>query len=594
MSKDTVKNLEALREAMRRVNVSAVIIPGTDPHQSEYVNPHWKVRDWVTGFTGSNGTAVVTLDAAGLWTDSRYFLQAADQLQDSGFDLHKEDIPGEATITEWLADQLQENEILAVDGRLFTINKANELEDFCGANGFRFATDFAPADNIWNNRPARPMSQAFVHELCYTGESAESKINKVLGEVEAMGADAIFLPALDEIAWTLNIRGADVECNPLVVSYLYLSRNKKVLFVDAEKIDNTVAAHLNEVGVEMMPYDDVQSYLKKEINTDTTILLDPNQVSDTLARAMECYKIYAKSPVAPLKAIKNDVQIAGIRKAMERDGAALVRLWKWIEENVANGEIKETDVADKAMEVRSVSELYRGESFGMIAGYKEHGAIVHYSAKPETASTLKAEGLLLVDTGGQYLDGTTDITRTMSLGNPTESERHDYTLVLRGHLAIGRAKFPVGTRGCQLDALARIYQWNEMMTYLHGTGHGVGHFLGVHEGPQNIRMNENPTTLKVGMITSNEPGLYKAGKYGIRTENLVLTIPAGTSEEFGDFLQFETLTLFPYDINLIDTAMLNSEEIAQVNAYHKEVRTRLMPYLNEAEAAWLEARTKEI
>ena len=594
MSKDTVKNLEALREAMRRVNVSAVIIPGTDPHQSEYVNPHWKVRDWVTGFTGSNGTAVVTLDAAGLWTDSRYFLQAADQLQDSGFDLHKEDIPGEATITEWLADQLQENEILAVDGRLFTINKANELEDFCGANGFRFATDFAPADNIWNNRPARPMSQAFVHELCYTGESAESKINKVLGEVEAMGADAIFLPALDEIAWTLNIRGADVECNPLVVSYLYLSRNKKVLFVDAEKIDNTVAAHLNEVGVEMLPYDDVQSYLKKEINTDTTILLDPNQVSDTLARAMECYKIYAKSPVAPLKAIKNDVQIAGIRKAMERDGAALVRLWKWIEENVANGEIKETDVADKAMEVRSVSELYRGESFGMIAGYKEHGAIVHYSAKPETASTLKAEGLLLVDTGGQYLDGTTDITRTMSLGNPTESERHDYTLVLRGHLAIGRAKFPVGTRGCQLDALARIYQWNEMMTYLHGTGHGVGHFLGVHEGPQNIRMNENPTTLKVGMITSNEPGLYKAGKYGIRTENLVLTIPAGTSNEFGDFLQFETLTLFPYDINLIDTAMLNSEEIAQVNAYHKEVRTRLMPYLNEAEAAWLEARTKEI
>ena len=594
MSKDTVKNLEALREAMRRVNVSAVIIPGTDPHQSEYVNPHWKVRDWVTGFTGSNGTAVVTLDAAGLWTDSRYFLQAADQLQDSGFDLHKEDIPGEATITEWLADQLQENEILAVDGRLFTINKANELEDFCGANGFRFATDFAPADSIWNNRPARPMSQAFVHELCYTGESAESKINKVLGEVEAIGADAIFLPALDEIAWTLNIRGADVECNPLVVSYLYLSRNKKVLFVDAEKIDNTVAAHLNEVGVEMLPYDDVQSYLKKEINTDTTILLDPNQVSDTLARAMECYKIYAKSPVAPLKAIKNDVQIAGIRKAMERDGAALVRLWKWIEENVANGEIKETDVADKAMEVRSVSELYRGESFGMIAGYKEHGAIVHYSAKPETASTLKAEGLLLVDTGGQYLDGTTDITRTMSLGNPTESERHDYTLVLRGHLAIGRAKFPVGTRGCQLDALARIYQWNEMMTYLHGTGHGVGHFLGVHEGPQNIRMNENPTTLKVGMITSNEPGLYKAGKYGIRTENLVLTIPAGTSEEFGDFLQFETLTLFPYDINLIDTTMLNSEEIAQVNAYHKEVRTRLMPYLNEAEAAWLEARTKEI
>lgn len=594
MSKNTVKNLEALRDAMRRVNVSAVIIPGTDPHQSEYVNPHWKVRDWVTGFTGSNGTAVVTLNEAGLWTDSRYFLQAADQLQNSGFDLHKEDIPGEATITEWLAEQLQDNDILAVDGRLFTINKANELEEFCGVNGFRFATDFAPADKIWEDRPTRPMSQAFVHDLNFAGESADSKIDKVLNQVESMGADAILLPALDEIAWILNIRGADVECNPLVVSYLYLSRDNKVLFVDKGKIDTTVAAHLSNMGVDIMPYDDVQSYLKKEIGTNTTVLLDPNQVSDTLARAMECYKVYAKSPVAPLKAIKNEVQIEGTRKAMERDGAALVRLWKWIEENVASGEIKETDVADKAMEVRSVSELYRGESFGMIAGYKEHGAIVHYSAKPETASTLKPEGLLLVDTGAQYLDGTTDITRTMSLGNPTESERHDYTLVLKGHLAIGRAKFPVGTRGSQLDALARIYQWNEMMTYLHGTGHGVGHFLGVHEGPQNIRLNENPTTLKVGMITSNEPGLYKAGKYGIRTENLVLTVPAGTSEEFGDFLQFETLTLFPYDINLIDTAMLSNEEIAQVNAYHKEVRTRLMPHLNESEIAWLEARTREI
>lgn len=594
MSKDTIKNLEALRDAMRKVKVGAVIIPGTDPHQSEYVNPHWKVRDWVTGFTGSNGTAVVTLDSAGLWTDSRYFLQAAEQLKDSGFDLHKEDIPGEATITEWLAGELNDNDILAVDGRLFSINKANELEEFCGINGLRFATDFAPADSIWDDRPARPMGKAFVHDVKYAGESADSKIARVLDEVEMLGADAIFLPALDEIAWTLNIRGTDVECNPLVVSYLYLSRDKKVLFVDEEKIDDAVETHLRSIGVELKPYDEVQTYLKKELSTSITILLDPNQVSDTLARAMECYKVYAKSPVAPLKAIKNEVQIAGIRNAMERDGAALVRLWKWIEESVADEEIKETDVADKAMEVRRVSELYRGESFGMIAGYKEHGAIVHYSAKPETASTLKAEGLLLVDTGAQYLDGTTDITRTMSLGNPTESERHDYTLVLRGHLAIGRAVFPVGTRGSQLDALARIYQWSEMMTYLHGTGHGVGHFLGVHEGPQNIRLNENSTTLKIGMITSNEPGLYKAGQYGIRTENLVLTVPAGHSEEFGDFLKFETLTLFPYDINLIDVSMLSQQEIEQVNAYHTEVRTRLAPYLNAEEQQWLEARTAKI
>ena len=594
MSKDTVKNLEAMRDAMRRVKVSAVIIPGTDPHQSEYVNPHWKVRDWITGFTGSNGTAVVTLNSAGLWTDSRYFLQAADQLQDSGFDLHKEDIPGEATITEWLAEEMNDDEILAVDGRLFSLNKANQLEEFCGANGLRFATDFAPADTIWENRPARPMSKAFVHDIKYAGESAESKIERVLEQVENMGADAIFMPALDEIAWTLNIRGADVECNPLVVSYLYLSQDDKVLFVDAEKIDAEVAAYLDGIGVSVVAYDEVQDYLKKKVKPSTAVLLDPNQVSDTLGRALECYKVYAKSPVAPLKAIKNELQIAGTRNAMERDGAALVRLWKWIEENAGTGKITEVDVANKAIECRSVSELYRGESFGMIAGYKEHGAIVHYSAKPETASALKAEGLLLVDTGAQYLDGTTDITRTMSLGNPTESERHDYTLVLKGHLALGRAKFPVGTRGSQLDALARIYQWNEMMTYLHGTGHGVGHFLGVHEGPQNIRLNENPTTLKPGMITSNEPGLYKAGQYGIRTENLVLTVPAGHSEEFGDFLKFETLTLFPYDTNLIDLSMLSREEIEQVNAYHDEVRNRLTPYLNEEEQAWLNKRTAKI
>lgn len=594
MSKETVKNLEALREAMRKVNVGAVIIPGTDPHQSEYVNPHWKVRDWVTGFTGSNGTAVVTMNAAGLWTDSRYFLQAADQLQDSGIDLHKEDIPGEATVTEWLAEQMEENEILAVDGRLFSIVKANQLEEFCGANGFRFATDFAPADTIWTDRPARPMTKAFVHDVKYAGEEVASKIERVLSAVEAMGADAIFIPALDEIAWTLNVRGADVECNPLVVSYLYLSRDEKVLFVDAEKIDAEVAAHLNSVGVELKPYDDVQKWLNKEVSMGTTVLLDPNKVSDILARALECYKVYGASPVAPLKAIKNEVQIEGTRKAMERDGAALVRLWQWIEKMAPTGTINEMDVAEKAIECRSVSDMYRGESFGMIAGYKGHGAIVHYSASPESASILNAEGLLLVDCGGQYLDGTTDITRTMSLGNPTASEKHDYTLVLKGHLAIGRAIFPVGTRGSQLDALARIYQWQEMMTYLHGTGHGVGHFLGVHEGPQNIRLNENPTTLKPGMITSNEPGLYKAGQYGIRTENLVLTVPAGHSEEFGDFLKFETLTLFPYDKNLIDLTMLSAEEVAQVNAYHAEVRSRLTPYLNEEEQAWLNARTEAI
>ncbi|MGN0212831.1 MAG: aminopeptidase P family protein [Muribaculaceae bacterium] len=593
MSKATLKNLEALRDEMRRVSVSAVIIPGTDYHQSEYVSDFWKFRDWVTGFTGSNGTAVVTLDKAGLWTDSRYFLQAAQQLEDSGVDLHKEDIPGEATITEWLAEELGDEDVLAVDGRLFSLIRANALEEFCGRNGFRFAADFAPADRIWTGRPERPMAKAFVHEEKYAGESAASKIGRVMAEVERAGADSIFLTALDEIAWTLNLRGSDVAFTPVVISYLYLSADEKVLFIDSAKVDDEVAAHLKAAGVKMREYDDVDKFLGR-VSVDTTVLLDPNLVSDALARALECYKVYGKSPVAALKACKNEVQIAGTRKAMERDGAALVRLFMWIEANAGSGKYSELDVWEMGKKYRAESDLYRGDSFGMIAGYKEHGAIVHYSASKESASTLAADGLLLVDSGAQYLDGTTDITRTVTLGNPTADEIHDYTLVLKGHLAIARAQFPVGTRGSQLDALARIYQWEEGMTYLHGTGHGVGHFLGVHEGPQNIRLNENPATLQPGMITSDEPGIYKAGKYGIRTENLVLTVPGAHSEEFGDFLRFETLTLFPYDAKLIDLSMLSDKEIAQVNAYHKMVRERLTPYLNADEAAWLAEKTKEL
>ena len=593
MSKATVKNLEALRDEMRRVNVAAVIIPGTDPHQSEYISGYWKFRNWVTGFTGSNGTAVVTLDKAGLWTDSRYFLQAGIQLEDSGVDLHKEDIPGEATITEWLLGELKEDDVLGVDGRLFSINSANVLEEFCGRNGFRFAADFAPADTIWAGRPERPMAKAYVHGVEYAGEDVPSKIGRIMTEVEKRGAEAIFIPALDEIAWTLNLRGDDVLFTPVVISYLYLSRKECVLFIDSAKVDDDVKSHLKASGVKVKEYDDVAEYLGR-VSVNTTVMLDPNQVSDTLGRALECYKVYGRSPVMQLKSCKNATQIAGVRKAMERDGAALVRLFMWIEANAASGQYNECDVWEMGKKFRGESSLYRGDSFGMICGYKEHGAIVHYTADDESASTIHADGLLLVDSGGQYLDGTTDITRTVSLGNPTASEIHDYTLVLKGHLALMRAQFPVGTRGSQLDALARIYQWEEGMTYLHGTGHGVGFFLGCHEGPQNIRLNENPATLQVGMITSDEPGIYKAGQYGIRTENLLLTIPGEHSDEFGDFLRFETLTLFPYDATLIDKSMLTPKEISQVNEYHKMVASRLAPYLSAEETAWLAGKTKEI
>lgn len=594
MSKETVKNLEALRAEMRRLGVGAVIIPGTDPHQSEYVSDHWKLRNWVSGFTGSNGTAVVTLDKAGLWTDSRYFLQAAVELEDSGFDMHKEDVAGDASINEWLADNMPDGTVLAVDGYLFSIAKAAELEEMCGRNGLRFASDFDIADRIWTDgRPSRPIGKIYIHEEKYAGESALSKIGRVLAEVEKKGADSIFMPSLDEIAWTLNLRGEDVAFTPVFISYLYLSSKECVLFVDEVKLDEGVRDYLKEIGVKVKPYDEVKDYLSR-LSTHETILLDPYRVSDTLGRVLDCMKVYAASPVAMLKAVKNDVQLAGTRKAMERDGVALVRLFMWIEENASTGKYTELDVWDKGMEFRGKSELYRGDSFGMIAGYKEHGAIVHYSASKESASTLKADGLLLIDSGAQYLDGTTDITRTISLGNPTADEIHDYTLVLKGHLALARAQFPVDTRGSQLDALARIYLWEEGMSYLHGTGHGVGHFLAVHEGPQNIRLNENPTTLRPGMITSDEPGVYKAGKYGIRIENLVLTVEGEKSKEFGDFYKFEVLTLFPYDSSLIDTTMLTEQEINQVNNYHKHVFDRLSPYLNDIEKQWLAEKTKEL
>ena len=594
MSKETVKNLEALRDEMRRLRVDAVIIPGTDPHQSEYVSDHWKLRNWVSGFTGSNGTAVVTLDQAGLWTDSRYFLQAAAELDGSGFVLHKEDVPGEASIEEWLVDNLEDGAVLAVDGYLFSINRAAELEEVCGRNGLRFASDFDIADRVWTEgRPERPTGKVFIHEEKYAGESASSKIGRVLAEVKAVGADSIFIPSLDEIAWTLNLRGSDVTFTPVFVSYLYLSDEEKVLFVDEVKLDEDVRAYLKSMDVKVKPYDSVKDYLAR-VSVHETIMLDPVKVSDTLARALDCMKVYAPSPVAMLKAVKNEVQLAGTRKAMERDGAALVRLFMWLEENAGTGKYNEIDVWKKGMEFRGRSELYRGDSFGMIAGYKEHGAIVHYTADEESASTLAADGLLLIDSGAQYLDGTTDITRTITLGNPTADEIHDYTLVLKGHLALARAQFPVGTRGSQLDALARIYLWEEGMSYLHGTGHGVGHFLAVHEGPQNIRLNENPTTLRPGMITSDEPGVYKAGKYGIRIENLVLTVEGEHTAEFGDFCKFEVLTLFPYDSSLIDRSMLTPGEVEQVNNYHRQVYERLSPYLTEEEKAWLADKTKEL
>lgn len=592
MSKETFPHLEALRDLMRSKHIDAVIIPGTDPHQSEYPSEHWKFRDYVSGFTGSNGTAVVTLDDAGLWTDSRYFLQAADQLEGSGFTLHKENIPGEPTVLEWLGEVLDEDAVVGVDGRLFSLIEANRIEMFCAQNGFMFAPDFRAAEAIWTDHPARPMNQAFVHDEALAGEDVDSKISRVVDALDAADADGLLITALDEIAWLLNLRGSDVDYTPVVIAFAYVSEDERVLFIDSEKVTSEVKDHLKKYGVKIKDYDDIEKFLGK-ISSTATVMVDPNRVSDALGQAMICNKTYMASPVIALKGVKNECQIAGFRQAMLYDGAAMVRMMMWLEQNVANG-ITEMDVDCRLQQERAAYASNRGDSFHMIAGYKDHGAIVHYEATDESAYTLSPEGLLLIDTGGQYLEGTTDITRTISLGNPTAAEKHDYTLILKGHLALARAVFPKGTMGVQLDVLARGPLWNEGMTYLHGTGHGVGHFLGCHEGPQSIRMEANPTPLELGMVTSNEPGIYKTGEYGIRTENLLLCVPACSNEEWGEFYKFESLTLFPYDTTLMDMDMLSREEVKQINDYHAMVCERLRPLLNADEAQWLEQKCKSI
>ena len=592
MSKETFPHLEALRDLMRSKHIDAVIIPGTDPHQSEYPSEHWKFRDYVSGFTGSNGTAVVTLDDAGLWTDSRYFLQAAEQLEGSGFTLRKENIPGEPTVLEWLGEVLDEDAVVGVDGRLFSLIEANRIEMFCAQNGFMFAPDFRAAEAIWTDRPARPMNPAFVHDEALAGEDVDSKISRVVDALDAADADGLLITALDEIAWLLNLRGSDVDYTPVVIAFAYVSADERVLFIDSEKVTSEVKNHLKKYGVKIKDYDDIEKFLGK-ISSTATVMVDPNRVSDALGQAMICNKTYMASPVIALKGVKNECQIAGFRQAMLYDGAAMVRMMMWLEQNVANG-ITEMDVDRRLQQERAAYASNRGDSFHMIAGYKDHGAIVHYEATDESAYTLAPDGLLLIDTGGQYLEGTTDITRTISLGNPTAAEKHDYTLILKGHLALARAVFPKGTMGVQLDVLARGPLWNEGMTYLHGTGHGVGHFLGCHEGPQSIRMEANPTPLELGMVTSNEPGIYKTGEYGIRTENLLLCVPACSNEEWGEFYKFESLTLFPYDTTLMDMDMLSREEVKQINDYHAMVCERLSPLLSADEAQWLEQKCKSI
>ena len=587
--------IAALRDFMSQCGISAFIAPSTDPHSGEYVPAHWESRKWLSGFTGSAGTVVVTKDNAGLWTDSRYFIQAEEQLEGTGIQLFKDRLPETPSISEWLGSVLNKGEKVGIDGWVNSMQEATGLRKELQTYGLELTLVEDPFQYIWNERPTLPQTPVFIHGLEYAGVSCCDKINKIKEAIKGKGATSIILSALDEIAWTLNLRGDDVHCNPLFISYLIISEKKNTLYILKEKVTEEVRSYLKEHQVEIEDYKDFSKNLKAFSEKDEEVLQISPQANEALytLASQHTNVIIAPSPVALMKAHKNPTEIAGFRKAMERDGVAMVKFLRWLKDAVKVGEETELSVDEKLYEFRAEQENFKSISFDTIAGYKEHAAIVHYEATPETSIPLKPEGMLLLDSGAQYLDGTTDITRTIVLGPLTEEEKKDYTLVLKGHLQLQNAEFPAGTCGTQLDVLARIAMWKAGINYLHGTGHGVGQFLSVHEGPHQVRMNHMPTLLEPGMTLTDEPGIYKAGRHGIRIENTLVIVPAQESE-FGTFYKFEPLTLCPIDKEAILIGMLNDEELNWLNEYHQMVYNRLKPFLNEQEQAWLEEATSPL
>lgn len=597
MGNDIAGRLAALRMKMKENGISATVIPQSDPHQSEYLASHWQVRRFFSGFTGSAGTLVVSMSEALLWTDSRYFIQAAKQLSGCEIGLMKDGLQETPSINAWLAANVVRGGVIGVDGKVMSADSLCRMANALRQYDLTVDTNFDPAVGIWGDRPGLPDSKAFVHELKYAGESARNKIGRLRAYLTERSVRSIFISALDEIAWILNLRARDVRCNPVVMSFLYVGATDCVLFINPDKLSDDVSAHLAEIGVRTLHYDDVFDFLRN-LGEKETVLLDPAKTSAFAVDMLGKRVVNGESPVAMMKAVKNEVQIEGFRRAMVRDGVALTEAFAEIDRRIKE-EIKTTeiDVAAILREKRSAQELFFDESFDTIAGYGPNGAIVHYTATEESDAELKPGNLLLVDSGAQYLDGTTDITRTVSLGDPTALQKRDFTLVLKGTIALSKAVFPLGTRGVQLDVLAHQYVWRGQNNYLHGTGHGVGHFLNVHEGPQTIRNNNNMTPMTEGMVTSNEPGLYREGMHGVRCENLILTVKAApvTNGDGTQFLRFETLTLFPFDTKLIDDALFTTEERAWLNSYHERVRVALMPHLkDELSRRWLEQATAAI
>lgn len=583
--------VEKLRGYMKKKKLDAFIIPSNDPHMSEYTPAHWQCRQWISGFNGSAGTAVVTLEKAALWTDSRYFLAAGQQLEGTPFTLMKDGLSDTPSIGTWLAETLSENAKAGIDGSLCTPAMQKMLESELSPRGISAELCEDPFNEVWNNRPELPTDKIEVHPLKYAGESAADKIHRLLGKARENGCDAMLLTALDEIAWTLNLRGNDVECNPVFVSYLLLSDRQNVLFVNPAKVSDEVREHLSLSGVETMPYTAVADAVKNLHACRTMISNKTNCAIKSLFNDGEC--VIMPSIAEEMKAVKNSAEIAGFHSAMLRDGVAMVTFLSRLKSEVKKG-ITEMGVDRLLTSLRAEQELYRGLSFATIAAYGAHGAIVHYEADEHSDVKLEPHGFILIDSGAQYSDGTTDITRTISLGNPTEEEKKIYTLVLKGHIALSECVFPDGASGTQIDCAARYAMWQHFLNYGHGTGHGVGSYLNVHEGPHQIRMNYMPAPLRAGMTVTDEPGIYCEGKFGVRTENTLLIVPAGESQ-FGKFLKFEPLTLCPIDTAPIDLGLMTDKELQWLNDYHETVRQRLTPLIKDgAVKEWLADATKPI
>lgn len=596
MRTEICERIAALRSAMKEENVKAYIIPTSDPHMSEYPAACWKYREWISGFTGSAGTIVITDKKAGLWTDSRYFLQAEAQLEGTGIDLYKLMLQGTPSIAQFLSMELKEGDTVALNGLTYSVADAQNLESSLKKKGINLNCNLSLIDPIWKDRPCIPDSPIFEMPIELSGKSSEDKLLEINNMLHQAGADCTILSALDEVAWTCNIRGTDVSYNPVAISYAFISNNENILFINPKKVPAEIADNLKKEGWILADYGKLFDYLAK-LPENCRVFIDRGRTNVAIYNALPKSAIIIDgiSPANHLKSIKNETEIKGFRSAVVKDGVAMTKFFYWLEKQMEAGEkVTELSAAHKVSEFRSEQALYVMDSFAPISSYGAHGAVVHYSPTPETDTELKPDSLYLLDSGAQYLDGTTDITRTVALcKEPTEQMKKDFTRTLKGTIGIAKCKFPAGIRGCLIDAFARKALWDAGINYLHGTCHGIGHCLNVHEGPQSIRMEENPVILEPGMVMSDEPAMYRTGEYGIRTENMVL-IHKDSETEYGTFLGFETLTLCYIDTRLIVVSMLSAREHAWINKYHQQVYEELSPYLNEEEKAWLKEKTAEI